>query len=297
LATTSAGLLLVISGTFVTGSGFQQWAGINTFSGGFFVKTDLAAFLSFSAVYLLAIRKSLPFLLLILWWSILAYFTIRANARMYYLIFPCVTVFLARGTYRSPSLTGIGWNTILAAVGLIVIVMGIMALTNQGDFLLFDTSKGLFSGRLTQGRSVMWTGIFGWYVRDFNLLQKFFGGGFGTDQMMSREIFSNSPMRGLDAHNFYLSLLVNMGIIGVALFFYFAWSVLNQYLRVSSQWRNHPVYDRYLCAFAGTAIVLFLSGLTNNSLVYAQMTWPFFYFAGTLFSHTSMVEDLEAAHD
>jgi hypothetical protein len=297
LASMSGLLLVAVSGSYLTGSGFKQWGNVTTFSGGFYFKTDLAAFLSFSAVYLMAIRRSLPWLLGVAWWGVLAYFTIRTNARIYYLIFPCVTVFLIRGTYRSPSLVSAGWNMILAGLGLVLIVIGIMTLADRSGFLLFDTSRGLFSGRLTQGRSVMWTEILGWYVRDFNLTQKLFGGGFGADQVMSREIFSNSPMRGLDSHNLYLTLLVNLGVVGLLLFFAFVSSVLFQYMRIVSRWRTSLVHDQYLCAFAGAAMILFLSGVTNNSLVYAQMTWPFFYFAGTLFSHTSMVEDLEAAHD
>jgi O-antigen ligase len=182
---------------------------------------------------------------------------------------------------------------ILAVLGLILIVAGIITFTDRGAFLLFDTSKGLYSGRLTQGRSTMWIEVIGWYTRDYTLLGKFFGGGPGADQVMTQEIFVDSSLRGLDCHNLYLSLLVNYGITGLVLFFYFVWSVLLQYLRVVTQWRTNSVHDQYLCAFTGTAIVLFLSGLTNNSLIYAQLTWPFFYFAGTLFSDTNSADCLE----
>ncbi len=275
-------LMLPILASLVTGSGYQTWGAATTFTGGFFFKFDLALFLTLLGVYLAAALRRWPWQWLLFPALGLYALIVVSNSRLFYLVFPLVVLACGYRVYRrfrpvvfaGVSLTAV---TICAAV----LVLFLMVIPMEG-LLLVDLNSDLFGEKNTQGRSKLWTQIGENFFYETDFLHQLLGSGIGADGRYIGQALGRNHADLRDSHNAYLYVLVNHGYLGIGVCLLFCAVVFRRFLYVShaaQTWEE----DETLCLAFGSMLIMLCGSVTNNTLVYAQASWPCLYFCGRLF--------------
>lgn len=272
-------LLVVFS--FLSGSGFQQWGEVLTFSGGYYFKTDLALALTIFTVFLLVsnIHNSLKVMFIV----VNVVFVLYSNARIYYVIFPLVCFayyyreFIIRNAkYTFKMLAAL----LLSALAFIQISFFLLKnISASSNLLFFDFSQG-FSSVNTQGRNIIWENLWMHYA-DSGMIKQLFGAGLTADVKYSEHLYL---LEGFNAHNTYLYLLVSVGVIGLLVFLYFLYAVLKRFIAIASiQNLTASEKDNLFC-FMSFAIIFLISGLTNVTIIFQQVSYIFFFYCGFLYN-------------
>lgn len=271
-------IILIISIiTLITGTGFKQWGHVNTFSGLYFFKTDMAAALA-QCFILFSITHAGPSddkrryhkilkLLVLCTCSILILYT---NARIYYFIL--VTLFALLFFYQREIKTGkrkkINLKSFLIAFFLLVVTLSVMNNLNRlgigEDYLLvsFNDTSELFDASNTQGRSEVWTNILGYFfAQDFS--KCFWGIDLVLDGIVGQIC---------ESHNLYIKVLFSIGYCGFVIFVLFI--ILS--IRIVNK-----IYDtRLFFIMTGFLITYYLSGISYSTILSTQLTWLPMYFLG-----------------
>ncbi|RTL17894.1 MAG: hypothetical protein EKK55_21915, partial [Rhodocyclaceae bacterium] len=267
-----AGLSALVS-LALSGSSYVTWGSIETFTGGYFFKTDLALsaliFLTFSFATLK--NKALLFISLIF----AAYLVFKSNARIALpLIFALpVFIILSRGKSAQNILTPRKALGIFSAAALGMALFTFVDFRSMG-MLGFDFSDP-FSAANTQGRSVIWSALLEAYGKA-SLFEQAFGMGLTADAKATA-IFSGSPfLEGTRAHNSYLYLLVCTGLIGSLIFYYLIYSIYSKcYYNFKKE-----TSDRITTISSSLLIIFLWMSMTTEIIIRPQLMILLFFFSG-----------------
>ena len=257
-----------------TGNGYKSWGGVNTFTGGYFFKTDLAiASLIFLAAVFANLQNKIVLFAAI---SGAAYLVFKSNARIalpLVLIIPLFITISLRQKF-------IKINVKTIAVGLIVSALS-MSLFFLIDFkalgmLGFDFSDP-YSAANTQGRSVIWHAVFQAYSNS-DLIGKLFGLGFDADSRATHLFSESIQLEGVRAHSSYLYLLICMGIFGSFVFYYLLYSIFSK-IPFLLRYGNRDAIK--IAVLSATFFILFAwLSLTTEIVIRPQLMVLLFFFSG-----------------
>lgn len=285
-------VVLVTLVSYLTGAGFQMWGIVNTFTGLYFFKTDLAAamaqaiiFFSIFAVEVTDRKKRLLFYGLIL---LCVFFIVVSNARIYYFITIVLLAFIYG--YRRELIGGerikpnMKHFLVLVFLSLLVLLlMNSLQDAGMGDeYLLvqFDEPEDLMDEKNTQGRSVVWA-----LILDYFFSQDFLSQLFGVDLVTDGII-------GVicESHNLYIKVLFATGYVG---FLFFACFVIMS-IRLT---RNIQEIELYYVTL-GLLTIYLVSGVSYSTIVSTQLTWlPMFYLGISVTCQDLSVMELEERNE
>ena len=261
-------VMLVTMITFVTGSGFQMWGNINTFSGLYFFKTDLAvAMAQCMLFYLFAKEQTINKRIIIF---VCLFFSVLSNARAYYFIDSLIILiwfafFLENRKNRKRFLK----INLKLLVYILLIAIGVLLLLNYlaplfGDqFLMFqfDSIADVYNDSNMQGRNLVWEDIYDKFSRkDF------------LTRCIGIDLCSDVSFLQYDSHNMYLKLLYSTGYIGVCFFLYYIICIVHYINRLKSR----RLYYIMICLF----VIYFFSGMSYITIQSTQLTWLPMFFLG-----------------
>ena len=262
---------------FITGLGFVYWGNVNTFRGFYYFKTDLA--LAMTQCFILCSfgcrNDKISYLISI--FCIL--FIIISNARIYYfiiLLYMLFAVCYSLEKKRNRVIIKINGKWIVVVFILIIVTALVMIWINSligGDYLLLDTSNGLYSEANTQGRSVVWAEIISIFINQDSISQL-----FGID--LCSDI---SPSTGFNSHNVFLKVLFSTGYVGLLFFVIF----LIKSLKLINSLRNRRLFYIVLC-FLLTFIIGGISYITIES---TQASWLTMLFIGSSVSYSHKMNE------
>lgn len=274
-------VLAVTVFSYVTGAGFQEWGGVNTFTGLYFFKTDLAAALSQCLLVFLFKEKRGYTKIEVLTIGVCAIFILLANARIYYLVLVVFFVFAymhqreiktGRIVKISPRFIAL----ILLSVGLLIVSMSYVATNTKlgEEYLLINLNDegGLLSAGNTQGRSVTWANIL-MFFNNQPLITRFFGYDLVSD--------ANVGGIGFNAHSLYIKLLFSLGYFGCFVFFMLVWAVIMNLNKLSDR--------RLFYLTIGYMLIFFVGGISYTSIESTQLSWYALFFMGLSISGTRML--------
>ncbi len=271
-------IILVISLlSFLTGAGYKQWGSVHTLTGFYFFKTDMAAalaqcFLLYSIIY--SFRKKTHFILIVCF-----LLTLLTNARMYYFIiaFLLGIYYLYNReikTGKRIKLSGRIFTLGLFLIVILLLLFNFLGETILGDeYLLFklDSASDLMSESNTQGRSVAWANIYGYFAK-----QDFFTRLIGVNLVKDAEL-------GIicESHNTYLKILFSIGYLGSVVFLMFIGYVIKYLNKLKSA--------KLFYLGCGFFCIYLLSGLSYTSIMSTQLTWLPMFFIGVCVSESQLV--------
>lgn len=106
------------------------------------------------------------------------------------------------------------------------------------------------------------------------------GYGLGTFEQMSVDFFSLEKKTGAPAHNSYLELLFETGVIGLLSYLAIYWAILKElFSKMKSKVRLLSVEATVVFAYT---IGYILVGLSDNTLYYLAFNWYFWFFIGLI---------------
>jgi O-antigen ligase len=125
-------------------------------------------------------------------------------------------------------------------------------------------------------REILWTKAF-----PLILQRPLFGHGLYSFPYYSPTFFPLESTRGVDAHNVYIQLLFETGIVGVAAYL---WIFARQFLCLL----RHRVTDPRGLTMAGAMLGVYLiTGYSDNLLEYVSYGWCYWFVAGVVFADLS----------
>jgi len=141
-----------------------------------------------------------------------------------------------------------------------------------------------FAANSYEWRQILWASAWTWMPSSTIVL----GNGLGSFMKLSPTFFPLAGRTEFGAHNVYLQLLFEEGLIGVASFIWLFFGLLKALYRDKS--------TEKLAIFLTTAIIaqyLFAS-YSDNMLDYLSFNWNFWFLCGTAYSISSINHSLEA---
>lgn len=262
-------ILIITLFSYITGIGYIQWGSVNTFTGFYFFKTDLAAAMTQCAIMLCIMPKlkRIDYLLLIT----CCYLAFISNARMYYFIILILLglIFI----YQRYPYKRIEINTKFFVIIIVCIVGLLIGLNILGryidDFLLFkiDNASDLMNDSNTQGRNQIWEKIYD-HFQNQNLVTRLIG----------IDLVSDSIYGEHNSHNVYLKILYSTGYIGISLFLIFIFYSLYYINKVKSARLFY-----ISCSLFG---IFLLGGISYITLESTQISWLPMFFIGVCVSET-----------
>lgn len=276
LAWISFSAISMLAVAAILGSGYEEWGSTNTFTGGYYFKTDAAlACLVFLAI--VSVEFESKFLLRAA--LVLSLFVVfKTNARIALpLVFAvplCCRHFAGAGKKRTSALIfklGIGLGVgVLAAAGLVLL---------NPTLLSFDLSDPL-SVENTQGRSMIWLALLRAFSEN-HLLAQLFGSGLSADRVATN-LFAEDAHAEFRAHNSYLYLLLAVGVAGLSTYIIILSSMVKN-LRFAA--RSAMAADRKWAALlAAIALISVVMSFTVETVVRPQITLPLFMIYGAVVS-------------
>lgn len=274
-------IYLLIIYSFISGSGFQQWGDVTTFSGGYFFKTDLALALTIFTVFLLISDVHQMFKVMFVALNFLIVF--YSNARVYYVIFPlvCFVYYYREFVFANAryTLKMAASLMLLTLVFIQVFSFIIKNISSGSNLLFFDFSQG-FSSVNTQGRNIIWENLILHYA-DSGIVKQMFGAGLTADVDYAQNLYW---LEGFNAHNTYLYLLVSLGALGLFVFLCFIYVSLKRFMKIASSNVLSSFEKENLFCFLSFAIIFLISGLTNVTIIFQQVSYFFFFYCGFLYN-------------
>lgn len=265
------GLLFFLAMAFF-GQGYQMWGRVNTFTGGYFFKTDLAIASLIFLVFVFATLKSR----LILFASFLVafYLIFLSNTRIalpLVLVIPVFLFFSLNKNNFTLSLSGSFYLIFASVVGVLL-----LSVFNMSGVLGFDFSDPL-SVSNTQGRSVIWEAILLAYSEG-SLFNKLFGFGLTADVVATTKYSSALSLEGVRAHNSFLYLLLCVGIFGSFLFYLLVYLLIT---KAQSLFKNDDVRLKIIPSISCSFIIMFFwLSLTTEVIIRPQLMILLFFFSG-----------------
>ncbi|MCY1288289.1 hypothetical protein D9M70_373200 [compost metagenome] len=273
------GLLSILALTALSifsliGKGYVSWGSVNTFTGGYFFKSDLAiaSIIFLSIAFATLDKKTLLALSLVL----SGYLVFKSNARIalpLLVIIPAFLIMTTRGKITTINLKSISLIIITAGVGMAAFAL--IDFRNLG-MLGFDFSDP-FSAANTQGRSVIWAALLQAYS-NASLTEKLIGMGLNADVEATRVFSESISLEGVRAHNSYLYLLVCTGVAGSLSFYWLIYSIFSKSPFLLKQGnRKSQIIPSLSCAM----LIIFLwFSMTTEIIIRPQLMIILFLLSG-----------------
>lgn len=263
-------ILVITMMSYFTGTGFTQWGSVNTFTGYYFFKTDLATAMAQCTVVfcLLPGLKKIDYLIL----AICSYFIIISNTRMYYFII-FILLFLIFYYQKYPNkrirINGKFYILIVASIIGLLIILNIIGQYVEGFLLFkFDNASDLMDGGNTQGRNQIWEGIYSYFAKqDF------------LTRLIGIDLISESLHGGNESHNVYLKILYSTGYLGIGLYLLFIITVFYFINKVKS--------SRLFYVTSSLFGIFLLGGISYSTILSTQVSWLPMFFIGVSISEYS----------
>lgn len=264
----------------------RLFSGITNEGEFYLYKTDMAYGMITAAIIILFLGKRIweKWLTAIL---VAGYMVFSSGARMQWFCLLVIYILTAMYLYeyKKEKEIRLGWKQILlflgisaiCFVGLITLLSNEVVSTKIG-FYAFDFSEGIFTERNTHSRFLAWPMIIE-NVNQSPLLQVL----FGHEWYGERALLHAAEYQIDDSHCMYIKLLYSTGYIGITAFVAF-WITIFVYFYKTKERKL------YYVAF-GFMMLFLMSGISISSVVFTQMTWFPFLFAGMIVS-----ERYESSH-
>jgi hypothetical protein len=263
--------------SYITGTGFQYWGSISTFSGGYYYKTDLAIGLTLFTVFILVSRVSTKVKLGVAFINLILIFT--ANSRMYLLL---LLIVVALYFYRYVVFLNTKRFFVLSPVILFFMFLAFYFVNGilQNYGLLAIDFNDFFSGKNLQGRDLLWDNLLVSYS-EFPFVNKVMGSGLVKDVELA---YLTGYFEGTNAHNSYIYNLISVGILGSVFFFTFIVISIKRLLYLFKKYKDYPnLYDLLYLSAAFTFLFL-IAGFTATVIPFLQLSWFYFFFLGVLYN-------------
>lgn len=262
---THTGMAILVSSILVIGvnsvllaypDAWIHWGSVLTFRGFYFFKTDLAYAVTTA---LLAVAICLRFrrgILLITSLIAATVLVVLSNSRLNYLLLAIAALFILVQQQRT--LVSLRFLFVPAVLGCIA-------------FALYDSERFLSpvqfedTGSFTQGRDYVWHLLIDYGLKQNSALSWFVGNGLSADVLIAAKY--SDEIRIGNAHNEYIFLLLNQGVLGSALYASCWAFLLHHALRYS---RSAVARSTAVCLLG----LLMLQGMTANVSLFASKTWP-----------------------
>lgn len=282
--------LLVLSVLALTGTGYTTWGSVNTFTGGYYFKTDLAiASLIFLVFTFITLQHRFILVLSLL---CVGYLVFKSNARIALPLVVLLPVFILMVLHGK--LIKINFKTIVTVLLTAIFGMTLFLVIDLRSFgmLGFDFSNP-YSAANTQGRSVIWAALLNAYS-DASFFEMLIGLGLDADSKATAMYSQSVQLEGVRAHNSYLYLLVCMGIVGSLIFYWLLFSIFSKVPFILQQKEiKQRVIPTTSCAFL--IIFLWLS-MTTEIVIRPQLMILLFFFSGLhVQSYLKLKKDKERA--
>ena len=170
---------------------------------------------------------------------------------------------------------------ILIVLSFVVLLVVLMIYLSQmfGEELLLiaiSDSDSLYDNANTQGRNVMWEEIYENFTKS-----GFFSRLFGVD------LISDTSM-GFDSHNAYVKILYSSGYCGLALFAIISLRLAKVLNRMKNMGQRNLFY-----LTIGFLTIFYIAGFSASTIVFTQISWFAFFFAGACVSNVSQSKRLQ----
>ncbi|WP_459573927.1 hypothetical protein [Cupriavidus sp. 8B] len=265
------------------GIGYQDWGYVNTFTGGYYYKTDLTLSAAIALAFVLVYTKSRILKLAML--AMAGWIVLRANSRVFIpvlMLMPLLqTFYLGRKPGAKRSFLRVALIGLIACFGTYVFFTTIMQFTPLSGYLGFDIADG-FSAKNSQGRADIWQALWDGYC-NASLDQQIFGAGLDADQRFTAE-FSEEFFGGKNSHSSPLYLLTCTGAIGLALHIWVVFIIIKRAARGLQQ----NIDNRIEQLFFMLAMIYIISGITTEAVIRPQMMIPFWFLAGAVVRRSQM---------
>ena len=186
------------------GFGAIEWAGAQTYNGLYYFKTDFAEMISYFVLFFFTKEEKYNWMDGILFLTAL-YFTIMANARIFYLIFCLIVVLilLFKMKQKLVSVRNIVVVCAFAVLGLLVTsLIPKIPFFAERNMIGFDFSGELFSTSNFMYRNKIWTVALTAFF-DTDMLTQMFGAALSFN--------ANYGLDGITEHSLYVKMLLNTG--------------------------------------------------------------------------------------
>lgn len=259
--------------------GYQLWGNVNTYSGIYFFKTDLATAMIICLIYCLYFLKARNWVrhLII---AISVYLIFISNARIHLLsVFLVLTVyFFRKQIIKRPKRTLFLGAPLVAIAFVLVISIVLYFLPSRFVSIDFDN---FYSDSNMQGRNNIWDALITQFKAE-SVSNQISGLGLTADVDISKKF--GAPDQAHNAHNTYLFILISMGYSGLLLFLLMIYLFLNRFFKLTSISMNNVERETFLMVFLSFMLVFLIASLSAVTIAFQQLTWFVFFWAGVLFN-------------
>jgi O-antigen ligase len=264
------------------GIGYKLWGNVNTFSGIYFFKTDLALSSLICLVFILA--SDVKYIIFKFIFVIaIAYLVFLSNSRAYYIIF-LVIIFLyyfQNIFFTNPV------RSLLISIPILLIsaytLFTVISLFSTSNILLVSFSKtDFFSEYNTQGRSVIWQILLSKFF-EYSFIEKFYGLGLDADINLMKRFGKSEEV--YNSHNTFLYLIISTGFLGLVTFIFLITLFFRKLIINSKFFLNSNTHSKLLFLSFSHFFIFFISSLSNATIIFQQETWFFFFFLGIMYNN------------
>lgn len=274
--------IFVIIMYIVSGTGYQYWGNVLTFSGPYYYKTDLAIAVVFSVIFFrgtlfFTVSRLVKILVSAYIFLLAPYIIFLTNSRMLLIVYGIIILILIYEQF--------GYKKIkipkVVTLFLVSISLLTLMLIFQDYNSLNENSNKLsisfdFTEANTQGRSGIWESVISNFYSGsgYNIL---FGYYINSD--IDFNTFLNN-----DAHNVYLKLLVNTGFVGLSFYLMFIsynLFIINKNLK---KYKSNKFVRYRLMTILLIFLTFIICGFTQSNIIFTQSSWYAFYLTGLLYN-------------
>ena len=261
------------------GYGYQTWGEVRTFSGLYFFKTDMALAAVIGLSYILYFyRKNRTYKYIMVLVALFLIF--KTNARVHLLTsFLLIAVYYFRNTIlNSPKKFFIVYPPILIACFIVVLVV-VQTYFSKGLMVVNFDDFGSDSN--LQGRNVIWMTLLTYYW-NAPLSNQIYGFDLVADERINYWYANMNTV--YNSHNTFMFLLISVGALGLLVFLYLSVIFFKRFFSLCKRPFLAPFQKTLLLMFFSNLLIFYISGLSSVTLIHAQQTWFFFFWAGVLFN-------------
>lgn len=251
------------------GFGTIEWAGAQTYNGLYYFKTDFAEMISYFVLFFFTKEKKYNWVDCGLF-LIALYFTVMANARIFYLILSLlvVLILLYKKNQKLVSIRNIVVVCAFAVLGLLVTsLIPKIPFFAERNMIGFDFSGELFSTSNFMYRNKIWTVALTAFF-DTDMLTQMFGAALSFN--------ANYGLDGITEHSLYVKMLLNTGYVGIVALLVFLVAIA---VMVAKD--KHRKLG-YLCCML--LAVFLVEGISVETIAFTSTTWTTMFFCGLLSS-------------
>jgi len=287
--------LIINVGLGLSGNGYTYWGNVYTFVGTYYYKTDLAIAAFLGAVFLrkyIVFSKNKTQLLvsIALIFGVTPYLIIMSNSRMFLILYAFLAIVIISEYFKLNSFkTENRKRRYKLSKGVVLLITIVAILTVSSSYLFYNNASAssgvltisfepdeIFSEQNTQGRSVIWDSAIS-AISNSSPTQLMFGHYLNSDFDLIRD---NRQAR--DAHNNFLKLTLNIGIIGCTIFLLFTFTIIRLMRMAKKQVKIKPELNFLVNTILLLFCFFYIAGMTQSNIVYTQSSWYAFFFFGLL---------------